>query len=124
MSPRDMSVFAGGGRVNLNLFATCIFYIVATSSVETTSRRFVFAGNSFSDLLAYKVRRVNNILIIGNPVTLILDNVYIYNDTNLIYSVNSYRIALIMRCYLILSACKMAWVWAKCKICHPVTVTR
>ena len=55
MSPRDMSVFAGGQRVNLNLFATCIIfilcYIVATSSVETTSRRFVFAGNSFSDLL-------------------------------------------------------------------------
>ena len=51
MSPRDMSVFAGGRRVNLNLFATCICYIVATSSVETTSRRFVFAGNSFSDLL-------------------------------------------------------------------------
>ena len=48
MSPRDMSVFAGGRRVNLNLFAACI---VATSSVETTSRRFVFAGNSFSDLL-------------------------------------------------------------------------
>ena len=33
------------------LFAMCICYIVATSSVETTSRRFVFAGNSFSDLL-------------------------------------------------------------------------
>ena len=51
MSPRDMSVFAGGRRVNLNLIATCICYFVATSSVETTSRRFVFAGNSFSDLL-------------------------------------------------------------------------
>ena len=51
MSPRDMSVFAGGRRVNLNIFAACICYIVATSSVETTSRRFVFAGNSFSDLL-------------------------------------------------------------------------
>ena len=52
MSPRDMSVFAGGRRAfNLNLFATCICYIVATSSVETTSRRFVFAGKSFSDLL-------------------------------------------------------------------------
>ena len=49
MSPRDMSVFAGGRRVNL--FAACICYIVATSSVETTSRRFVFAGNFFSDLL-------------------------------------------------------------------------
>ena len=44
-------LFAGGRRVNLNLFAVCICYIVAKSSVETTSRRFVFAGNSFSDVL-------------------------------------------------------------------------
>ena len=51
MSPRDMSVFADGRRVNLDLFAACICYIVATSTVETTSRRFVFAGNSFSDVL-------------------------------------------------------------------------
>ena len=51
MSLHDMSVFAGGQRVNLNLFAACICYIVASSSVETPSRRFVFAGNSFSDLL-------------------------------------------------------------------------
>ena len=35
MSLRDMSVFAGGRRVNLNLFATCICYTVASSSVET-----------------------------------------------------------------------------------------
>ena len=48
MSPGDMSVFAGGRRVNLNLFAACI---VASSSVETPTRRFVFAGNSCSDLL-------------------------------------------------------------------------
>ena len=32
MSLHDMSVFAGGRRVNLNLFAACI---VASSSVET-----------------------------------------------------------------------------------------
>ena len=51
MSPHDISVFAGGRRVHLNLFAACICYIVATSPVESTSRRFVFAGNSFSDLL-------------------------------------------------------------------------
>ena len=51
MSYRDKSVFAVGRRVNLNLFAACICYIVATSSVETTLRRFVFVGNSFSDLL-------------------------------------------------------------------------
>ena len=90
MSPSDMSVFAGGRRVNLNLFAMCIklCYIVATSSVETTSRRFAFAGILFQICYAYKVRRVNNILIVGHPVTLILDNVYIYNHTDLIYCVN------------------------------------
>ena len=47
MSLRNMSVFAGGRRVNLNLFAACICYIVASSSVEAPSRRFVFAGNFF-----------------------------------------------------------------------------
>ena len=47
MSPHDMSVFAGGRRVILNLFAACICYIVATSSVETTSRRFVFTNTKF-----------------------------------------------------------------------------
>ena len=51
MSLRDMSVFSGGRRVNFKLFTACICYIVASSSVETPSRRFVFAGNSFSDLL-------------------------------------------------------------------------
>ena len=55
-------------------------------------------------------------------MTLILDNAY--SQTNLIYCVNShYRIGLIMRCYLFLSACKMAWVWEKLKIRNPVTVT-
>ena len=47
MSLHDMSVFAVGCRVNLNLFAACICDIVASSSVETPSRRFVFAGNYF-----------------------------------------------------------------------------
>ena len=59
MSLRDMSVFAVGRRVNLNLFASCICYNVASYSVETASRRFVFAGN-FSDLLRIKARRLNN----------------------------------------------------------------
>ena len=36
MSLHDMSVFAGGRRVNLNIFSACICYIVASSSVETT----------------------------------------------------------------------------------------
>ena len=37
------------GLILIYLSRAC--YIVATSSGETTSRRFVFAGNSFSDLL-------------------------------------------------------------------------
>ena len=36
MSLHDMSVFAGGRRVNLNIFSACICYIVASSSVENT----------------------------------------------------------------------------------------
>ena len=51
MSLRDMPVFAGGRWVNLNIFASCICYTVASSSVETAWRRFVFAGNSVSYLL-------------------------------------------------------------------------
>ena len=62
MSLHDMSVFAGGRRVNLNLFAVCM-YMVASSSVETASRRFVFVGDSFSGLLRTHVCRLNNILI-------------------------------------------------------------
>ena len=45
MSLRDMPVFSGGRTVNLNLFAVCICYTVASSSVETASRRFIFAVN-------------------------------------------------------------------------------
>ena len=44
MSLRDMSVFAVEPRVNLNIFALFICYTVASSSVETASRRFVFAA--------------------------------------------------------------------------------
>ena len=66
MSLRDMSVFAGGRRVNLNLFAACICYIVASSSVETTSRSFVFVGKFFKDLLRIQSSFLKNILIIGN----------------------------------------------------------
>ena len=80
-------MFAGGRRVNLNLFAACIRYIVATSFLETTSRRCAFAGIIFQICYEYKARRVNNILIIDHPVTLILDN--LYNHTNFIYCVNS-----------------------------------
>ena len=98
-------MFAGGRRVNLNLFAACICYIVASSSVETTSRS------------------LNNILIVGNLRDADIRQC-IHSQTNLIYCVNShYRIGLIMRCYLFLSACKMAWVWEKLKIRNTVTVT-
>ena len=44
MSLRDMSVFAGGRWVNLNIFAACICYIV-------------------SDLSRIKARRMSTILI-------------------------------------------------------------
>ena len=80
-------------------------------------------GILFQICYEYKVRRLNNILIIGNPRDTDIRQC-IHNQTNLIYCVNShYRIGLIMRCYLFLSACKMAWVWAKFKIPNPVTVT-
>ena len=76
MSLHDMYVFAGGRRVNLNLFAVCICYIVASSSVETVSRRFVFVSNFLSGLLRIQMCRLNNILIkIGHSMTPILNNV-------------------------------------------------
>ena len=89
-----MSVFAGGRRVNLNIFAVCIIcYIVASSSVETPSRRFVFAGNSFSDLSRIQAHRLNNILITGPlPFTGHLRDTdirqCIHNHTNFIYCAN------------------------------------
>ena len=55
MSLCDMSVFTGGRRVNLNLFAACICYIVESSSVEAPSIGFVFAGNFFQICYEYKV---------------------------------------------------------------------
>ena len=58
MSLRDMSVFAGGRRVNINLIAACICYVVASTSVEIPWRRFVFAGNSFSDQLRIQSSKV------------------------------------------------------------------
>ena len=39
MSLHDMSVFAGGRRVNLNIFSACICYIVAS---ESESERYLF----------------------------------------------------------------------------------
>ena len=66
MSLRDKPVFTGGRKVNLNLFAACICYTVASSAVETESRRFVFAGNFLSDLSRLQARRLNTILIIGH----------------------------------------------------------
>ena len=102
-------MFAGGLRVNLNLFAACICYIVASSSVETTSRSFVFVGNSCSDLLRIQSSFLKNILIIGNLRDTDIRQC-IHNQTNLIYCVNShYRIlGLTMRCYLFLGACMIA----------------
>ena len=121
----DKSVFAGGRRVNLNLFAACICYIVATCFLEQHREGALLQGILFQICYEYKVRRLNNILIIGNPRDTDIRQC-IHNQTNLIYCVNSitpYRIGLIMHCYLFLSACKMAWIWAKFKIRNPVTVT-
>ena len=62
------------GLISIYLQHALLCYIVATSFLETTSRKCAFAGNSFFQICyEYKVRRVNNILIIGQPVTLILD---------------------------------------------------
>ena len=67
MSPHDMSVFAGGRRVNLNLFAGCICYVVATSFHEQYREGARLQGILFQICYEYKIRRLNNILIIGNP---------------------------------------------------------
>ena len=68
----------------------------------------MFVGNSFSDLLRIESSFLKNILVIGNLCDTDIRQC-IHNQTNLIYCVNShYRIGLIMRCYLFLSACKMA----------------
>ena len=91
-------------------------YIVASSFLEQHLEGARLQRIFFQICYEYKFRRLkslNNIFIIGNPRDT--------DQTNLIYCVNShYRIGLIMRCYLFLSTCKMAWVWAKF---NPVTVT-
>ena len=118
------SLFAGGRRVNLNLFAAGICYNILEhpflNNIEKSAR---LQGILFQICYEYKVRKLNNILIIGNPRDTDIRQC-IHNQTNFIYCVIShYRIGLIMRCYLFLSECKMAWIWAKFKICNPVTVT-
>ena len=116
-------MFAGGRRINHNLFAACICYIVATSFLEQHREGVRFQGIFFHICYEYKVCRLNNISIIGNRRDTDIRQC-IHNKTNLIYCGNiHYRIGLIMHCYLFLSACKMVWVWAKFKICNPVTVT-
>ena len=84
MSPRDMSVFAGGRRVNLKLFAARIYVTLLQHPLLKQHREgSCLQGIILQICYEYKVCRVNNILVIGHPVTLILDNVY--NHTNLIY---------------------------------------
>ena len=102
-------------------------YIVATSFLEQHREGARLEGILFQICYEYKVRWLNNILIIGNPRDTDIRQC-IHNQTNFIYCVNNhlyrpYRIGLIMRCYLFLSACEMAWVWAKYKIRNPVKVT-
>ena len=68
-----MSVFASGRRVNLNLFA----YVTLLQHPLLKQHRegSCLQGILFPICYEYKVRRVYNILIIGHPVTQILDNV-------------------------------------------------
>ena len=89
MSLHDMSVFAGGRRVNFNLFAACICYIVASSSVETPKQGSCLQANFFQICYEYKVRRLNNILIIGHLRDTDIRQC-IHNHTNLIYCVFSH----------------------------------
>ena len=100
------SILEVTSRVNLNLFAAFYCYIVATSSVETTSRRFVFAGNSFSDLLRIQLQSlypVNNIFLNFNYRS--------PRDTDIRQCIKKLytttQIRLIMHCYLLLSACNI-----------------
>ena len=86
----DMSVFAGGRRVNLKLFATCMYVTLLHHPLLKHNREgSCLQGILFQICYEYTVRRLNNILIIGHYVTLILDN-NVYNHTNLIYCVNSH----------------------------------
>ena len=87
MSPSDMSVFAGGRRV-ISIYLPCAYVTLLQHPLLKQYREgSCLQGILFQIGYEYKVCRVNNILIIGHPVTLILDN--IYNHTNLIYCVNS-----------------------------------
>ena len=61
-----MSVFAGGRRVNLKLFAACICYIVASSSLKHHRDGSCLQAIVFQISYEYKVRRLYNILIIGH----------------------------------------------------------
>ena len=76
MSPRDMSVFAGGRRVNLIIYLLCAYVTLLQHPFWKQHREGTrLQGILFQICYEYKVRRVNNILIIGHPVTLILDNI-------------------------------------------------
>ena len=100
-----------------------VTFNVATSFLEQHREGAPLQAILFQICYEYKVRRMNNILIIGNLRDTDIRQC-IHNQTNLIYCVNShYMIGLIVRCYLFLRACKMAWVWAKFKIRNPVSVT-
>ena len=111
------------GLISIYLQGACICYIVATSFLEQHREGAHLQGILFQICYEYKVCRLNNILIFGHPRDTDIRQC-IHNQTNLMYCVNShYRIGLIILCYLFMSACTMAWVWAKFKIRNHVTVT-
>ena len=88
MSPSDMSVLPmDEGSISIYLLRAYVT-LLQHPLLKQHREGSCLQGIIFQICYEYKVRRVNNISIIGHPVTLILDNVY--NHTNLIYCVNCY----------------------------------
>ena len=74
MSLHDTSVFAGERRVNLNLFVHMLHCCITLCGNNIHGEGSYLQAILFQICYENKVRRVNNILIIGHPMTLILDN--------------------------------------------------
>ena len=81
-------MFAGGRRVNLNLFAACIHVTLLQHPLLKQEKVRVCRELFFQICYEYKVRRVNNILIIGHLRDTDIIRQCIHNQTNLIYYVN------------------------------------
>ena len=66
MSPHYMSVFAGGRRVNLNLFAVYICTWLHNPLLKYHQEGSCLQAILFQICYEYNVRRLNNILINGH----------------------------------------------------------